>query len=253
VLLAVPLPTEASGAGDGHVGLLYAHSYERGRCYNFQGLRKCGVDMKSEMITRTASLAIDIVSQQDKVTEADGTCYLVDNGVEVYFRWNIQKDNRIFASRAGRYVSKTTETRDERFEKAIRKSLTSIKRFKREDVLFQINSWSFAEKKEPGDILGKIITTLEQVKLRPFMYIYPDAEAAISFLIGFNSGCSAAGFGIYHYPKTPYEAIIEARGWPFYAKRPVEEMRLAGMSEEEVIKELVEIDLLSWKATYFVE
>jgi hypothetical protein len=210
--------------------------------------------MNQNMSIRTATIIVQNVTAKQEIQELNGTCFVIDKEDSGYYHWHIKNEDHLFADRGGSCVYKTTITREERFAQAIQHALTSIKRYKqRENTRFQPISWQWIDYANSTEVLDNILATLAHIKKRPFMHVYPNAEAAINFLHGFNAGCSTAGYRISHTPETPYQAIIEARGWPFYAGRPITEMRNAGMTEEQIIQELVEIEILTWKATYFLE
>jgi hypothetical protein len=49
-------------------------------------------------------------------------------------------------------------------------------------------------------------------------------------------------------PNTSGLHIRTARGWGWYAKRPIEEMRKRRMNEAEIVDELFAIAIAAWKA-----
>jgi hypothetical protein len=91
----------------------------------------------------------------------------------------------------------------------------------------------------------RAVEVLRSVRARPHMYFQPvDVPSAENFLNGFEVGCSVCGYEV------PYEVrklVTEERGWPWYAARPVAEMRAAGLDEAAVVDELLAIELAAWE------
>lgn len=68
--------------------------------------------------------------------------------------------------------------------------------------------------------------------------------SAIDFLEGFSVATSIFGCK----PSTEItKEVYETRGWEFLAAWPHEEMKNKGMKEEEIIDELFQIEIESWK------
>jgi hypothetical protein len=85
----------------------------------------------------------------------------------------------------------------------------------------------------------EILRFLEAFRKRKPMYIGKvEVRAAELFLAGFLAGCGACGFpGSWE----KWRDAAAARGWKRSPLGPVPEMRDRGMSEEEIIDELITI------------
>ena len=71
-----------------------------------------------------------------------------------------------------------------------------------------------------------------------------DVVAAKNFLSGFMTGCAACGLVVPH--DFQERATIE-RGWLWSALRPIEEMREQGLTEEQIVDELLAIEISAWE------
>lgn len=102
-----------------------------------------------------------------------------------------------------------------------------------------------------------VITHLEcGVKPRPFMYIAKlNAELMEFYLFAFNSGClvmlgeeQREGGESFSRRMTDLRLQYQhERGWPGGCGGQVVELRKKGLSEEEIIQGLVEIEIKIWK------
>lgn len=90
--------------------------------------------------------------------------------------------------------------------------------------------------------LTEINTILEHLKERPAMWIHPVTISSMTnFLNGFRSGYSAAFSPEERINDIWFEAQT-ARGWQSRASGPVAQMQEAGHSDDEILRELVEIE-----------
>lgn len=90
--------------------------------------------------------------------------------------------------------------------------------------------------------VDQLVEILRAFQNRKAMYVQPvDLRTVQSFLTGFQFGCHACGFPIDH---EAWLKALEARGWNRDAIGPVPQMERKGMSEAEIIDELVEIEIL---------
>lgn len=90
----------------------------------------------------------------------------------------------------------------------------------------------------------RIIQVLESFRQRKHMYLSPvTAHTAETYLAGFQTGCFASGI-IWDYR----EAGIE-RGWEMNAAGPVPEMQGRGLSDDEIIDELIAIHIAAIQRT----
>jgi hypothetical protein len=95
-------------------------------------------------------------------------------------------------------------------------------------------------------MFGRIIEILGNARSRKAMYFGTvDVPSAEDFLNGFQVGCFACRRDI---PLEVRERVTTARGWGWSAKRPIEEMRERGMTEEEIVDELFAIEISAWEA-----
>ena len=96
-----------------------------------------------------------------------------------------------------------------------------------------------------------VVQLLEAVRQRPLMYIGDrDPMATVHFLDGIDAACGTFGYKIPRYPGTIYEQVVKERGWEFLAARPHREMSERGLSAEMVTRELLTIEIETWKRTY---
>jgi hypothetical protein len=100
----------------------------------------------------------------------------------------------------------------------------------------------------------QVITYLELVKKRPMMFIGSlDAALMDRFINGFHDGCllmknDEGAFGSESKKMSEMrEQYILGRGWYQGCKGLVVELRKKGLSEEEIIQGLVEIEIEVWK------
>lgn len=86
-----------------------------------------------------------------------------------------------------------------------------------------------------------IVEHLRAFQRRKPMYVHPvNVETVQSFLAGFYVGCGACGFEIDLSHR--WEAQV-ARGWERQPDGPVSQMERKGMSEAEIMDELIEIEI----------
>ncbi len=93
-----------------------------------------------------------------------------------------------------------------------------------------------------------LLGTLEGLRRRPEMYIIGknNVEALLSFLYGMFTLCShLTGFD-----RSTFLEIAKRRGWQESPRGVVPSMREAGLSEEEIVKELIEIEIAAYKQLY---
>lgn len=90
--------------------------------------------------------------------------------------------------------------------------------------------------------VDQLIENLQSFQKRTKMYVDPvDVRTVQGFLNGFEFGCHACGYPI---DRACWLTALEARGWDRDAIGPVPQMERKGMSEAEIIDELVEIEIL---------
>jgi hypothetical protein len=100
----------------------------------------------------------------------------------------------------------------------------------------------------------EVIEFLEHIKARPKMYIGRlDSEAMDCFIWAFNFGCLLMRNDLKAISKADKkmsemrEQYILERGWYKGCKGLPVELRKKGLSEEEIIQGLVEIEIEIWK------
>lgn len=211
------------------------------------------------MRTRTATFTIEYRCPNQPALPAFGHCTIVDRQHHAYYRWSIHQDRPQegyeLACRGGQVHYHEVETNENLFETVRRHIITSIHRSQqRTPARFHVLNWSWNAATTDLATLQQIITLLEHIRKRPGMYLGPPTvDALVHFLHGFHAGCKIAGYHVTHVPESAYHAIVEARGWAFLANKPIAEMQARGMSEFEIIEELLQIEIATWKATYNVE
>jgi hypothetical protein len=116
----------------------------------------------------------------------------------------------------------------------------------------QVESWFWLDLDEREDVIQNIIAFLEGAKERPGMYFYPlnNTSALLNWLSGLYAGCSIYGFHIDYSPGSVYHAIIEEQGWEYRNDRAIMEMQQIGLSNEEIIRKMLDIEIETWKRTY---
>lgn len=93
-----------------------------------------------------------------------------------------------------------------------------------------------------------IISELENVRQYKNMYIGSiDVSLAEAYLNGLITAWKKFGFEA---DETIRERIITERGWEISAARPVREMRSRGLTDEEIIHEVLTIEIETWKRIY---
>lgn len=99
-------------------------------------------------------------------------------------------------------------------------------------------------------VIPQIIERLENVRGRKQMYFRPvDLEALLNFLAGFNVSVSLLG----NLDWPDYQAHREAyrkRNWEYTAggaRKAAEEMRKRGMTEENILDEVLLLEIEAWR------
>jgi len=87
----------------------------------------------------------------------------------------------------------------------------------------------------------RLIECLQSLQLRKQMFVYPvDVASVQNFLAGFKAGCHVCGVEIDR--ELGWEAE-RARGWQTRSVGPVPQMEAKGLSKEEIMNELIEIEI----------
>lgn len=94
--------------------------------------------------------------------------------------------------------------------------------------------------------LLNIIGQLENVHKRPALFIgrKDDVDGVINFLQGFLAACDALGF---RYSRDINRQVIIESDWETGAEGVWLQMRQKGMSEEEIVQELLRLEIKGWQ------
>lgn len=94
------------------------------------------------------------------------------------------------------------------------------------------------------EVIVKILITFNHMLDRPYMY-FSNLKSAEDVLRGFSM---ALGICIGENDSFRIRGqVIQSRGWTWSSLPPWEEMRKAGMTEEEIIHQIVDIELSVWQ------
>jgi hypothetical protein len=86
----------------------------------------------------------------------------------------------------------------------------------------------------------RLIEFLRAFQNRKGMYVEPVNVATVQgFLTGFATGCGACGFDIHRGMGCEVKKV---RGWDWTAVGPIPQMQAKGLSDEEIMDELIEIE-----------
>jgi hypothetical protein len=211
------------------------------------------------MRTRTASFTVDYRTTELQSQPAFGYCTIVERQQDAYFRWSIDQEQpsirHQLACRCSRVNYRSENLSDNPFEVVRPHIIATIHRCQqRLPARFRVLAWTWNPPPANLAVFQQILATLEHIHRRPSAYLGPPTvDALIHFLHGFQAGCAIAGYTTTRTPQSAYHTIVEARGWEFLAAPPVAEMRERGRNEQEIIDELLQIEIATWKATYNVE
>ncbi len=94
----------------------------------------------------------------------------------------------------------------------------------------------------------KLIRLLEVVKTRPAIYIMraDDYKAVQVFLVGVNTTCRS----LVKLDDEPFMEVITRRGWKSSPEGLVPSMREAGLSDEAIVQEFLDIDIEAYKRIF---
>jgi hypothetical protein len=94
-----------------------------------------------------------------------------------------------------------------------------------------------------------IIACLEDVLQRPGVYLGTsiDVTHVVAFLNGFDAACVASGLSG-GYVDAVYQSVVRERGWGESSTRGIwNSMRDRGLPEDEIVRELLLIEIATWK------
>jgi hypothetical protein len=93
--------------------------------------------------------------------------------------------------------------------------------------------------------ISQIIARLEQIKLRPHMWLERmDAYSCEHFLRGFRDACFGLGYEV---PLEIREQVTLEHGWQRSKLGVVPSMKRRGLSEPEIVEALLELETAFWK------
>jgi hypothetical protein len=97
----------------------------------------------------------------------------------------------------------------------------------------------------------KVVELLREVRRRPPVWIGGySPESLLHFLNGVTAAAGAFGLRIHRHPGSAYGQVITERGWEHIAAAPVDEMRERGLSDQEIVQELLTIEIETWRRGY---
>jgi hypothetical protein len=97
----------------------------------------------------------------------------------------------------------------------------------------------------------KVVELLREVRRRPPAWLGGySPESLLHFLHGVTAVAGAFGLRVDRYLGSAYGQVITERGWEHVAVAPVDEMRERGLSDPEVVQELLTIEIETWKRAY---
>jgi hypothetical protein len=97
----------------------------------------------------------------------------------------------------------------------------------------------------------QVVELLNHVRERPPIWLGGyNPQELILFIHGLGAGVAVFGLRIERHPGSAYYDVLIERGWEFLAGFPVDEMRERGLSEQEIVRELLTIEIETWKRAY---
>lgn len=97
----------------------------------------------------------------------------------------------------------------------------------------------------PQEQIDRLIENLENVQAVPRMFFGDNVPPVVNFIWGFNLACNAFGV-IDEYNKIYNEVRVE-HGWSGGSRHPFEEMNERGFSNEEAIREIINMEIETWR------
>jgi hypothetical protein len=98
------------------------------------------------------------------------------------------------------------------------------------------------------DQIANLCQSLENISGHPRMYFGEDSLPVVNFLWGFYSACHA--LGLTKRRNEIYEIVQKERGWKVNALHPADQMLRQGMPAEEIVREVLELELETWRRVY---
>ena len=86
-------------------------------------------------------------------------------------------------------------------------------------------------------LVEKAIEQLATIRERPGMYFAVSVESAEDFLTGFRTALTIAGVPL---SRESHRTSFERRGWAWTALRAIPSMRERGLSDDQIVAELID-------------
>ncbi len=91
----------------------------------------------------------------------------------------------------------------------------------------------------------QLVEVLRSFQKRTGMYVHPvNTRSVQNFLMGFEAGCLAFGF---EFDRELWFKVGESRGWKRAPEGPSSPMAAKGLSEHEIMNELIEIEIETFR------
>lgn len=96
------------------------------------------------------------------------------------------------------------------------------------------------------ELAGKFINFFEEMLPRPIIYFGKhDTDAVVLYIQGL---CMSLNITNHSFPDEKiYREVSKSRGWHFNALGIVPDMKKKNLSDEEMVKELVSVEIETWK------
>lgn len=112
-------------------------------------------------------------------------------------------------------------------------------------------AWGWYTPQRDPEPVRRILATLDAAKRHKGLYFgAPSIETVKTWIAGFTTSCAVFGYDYRFLDDRSVQHVLEARGWPMYAVRPVYEMQAAGLSDEQIMDELLDIEHDVWRHAY---
>lgn len=100
-----------------------------------------------------------------------------------------------------------------------------------------------------NDHKKNVLDQLDAISKRPAMYFGSEENVASaeSYLHGYNAALSVTLTGDYHGISDLYGETMIQRGWKWSAAGVTHQMREKGLSDKEIVAELIQIELQCFK------
>lgn len=129
----------------------------------------------------------------------------------------------------------------------MQKSGMSEKEIISEALTMEIETWELVRKQaeDQRQAVENLIQYLGEVRERPQMFFNDDSPHVLSFTRGFSLACYAMDLQ-WQYLDT-YLKAQSTHDWPITAHHPVTQMQRAEMSEKDIIREALTLEIETWE------